>query len=357
MSDEAEFYKRFAREFPTYGAWCSYIYDKIPPHELKLFEPRRIVPPGGYYSPKIVAASLYSILGENLLKMSLDEVSVPIEITAQTIAYHVLDEMVPIYYVANDFCRAVSATDLPDGFTLNDIKWPVPAMVLGLPPDFVREYTGFDLCYVYCARTDAGVYSCRSIPGAPEAVLPKDRVAWFWFTMPAQGRPEMFVSSYFREDPLTETLQKYAYTDYTDAPADTVQKNKEATDRISALILKLLCVLNWRDSLIESSRCIRPASVKKKVVRDALWSANFIGKSYRLQREAPAGSHASPRLHRRRGHATYQIIGKKEDFIPVSALPRTPEGKINWSAVDTPTRDKFLKSHKYIWIEPVWIGL
>ena len=40
--------------------------------------------------------------------------------------------------------RAVAATDLPHDFTLEDLHWPMPAMVVGFSALFMQEYLGRD---------------------------------------------------------------------------------------------------------------------------------------------------------------------------------------------------------------------
>ena len=106
----------------------------------RMFEPRRIVPPGGYHSPKLVAASLFTILGENGLKLRANEFIAPTAITAQEIAYEVTNNSVPIYYVSDALSRAVAATELPSGIKIEDLNWPMPALVLGFPQRFMLEY-------------------------------------------------------------------------------------------------------------------------------------------------------------------------------------------------------------------------
>lgn len=123
-------------------------------------------------------------------------------------------------------------------------------------------------------------------------------------------------------------------------------------------MLKLLCVLNWRDNLIEPAQCIRPARHRRGSVRSELWSPNIIGRRYRPRSESvtPAGTHASPRLHWRRGHATFQVIGKKEDLVPVAVLARNENGEIDWPRVEEATRQRFWKSHKRVWVDPILVG-
>ncbi len=177
-----------------------------------------------------------------------------------------------------------------------------------------------------------------------------------WFCWTERGL-ESSVSSYWCRDGIDQMLTNYDYTDYTNAAPDLVAQNKDSTEKVSVLMLKLPCVLNWRDNLIEPARCILPAKCKG-AERTELWAPNIIGGHYHPRRElaTPAGTHASPRLHWRRGHATYQVIGKKEDLLPVGLLARDEKGEIDWPRVDEPTRARFWKSHKRVWVDPILVG-
>ena len=60
------------------------------------------------------------------------------------------------------------------------------------------------------------------------------------------GKLESFVTSYFRGDRVDEAITNYGYVDYTgvkDEPG--IDADRIVTDRVSALMLKLL-VVDWR---------------------------------------------------------------------------------------------------------------
>ena len=61
-------------------------------------------------------------------------------------------------------------------------------------------------------------------------------------------------------------------------------------------------------------------------------------------------------MHWRRGHWAYQVIGKKEDLVPVAQLPRDGHGGIDWPQVEESVRLRFWKSHRRVWVEPTLIG-
>ena len=102
-----------------------------------LFEPRRIATPDGYHSTKCVAAGLYALLTQANLAAE-DGAPLPTEVTGSTFCYRILEHQVPIYFVDEEFARAVAATQLPDDFTFGDLHWPLDGMVVGWPSKFLR---------------------------------------------------------------------------------------------------------------------------------------------------------------------------------------------------------------------------
>ena len=296
------------RQRQTVPEWLTAIYAKLDGWRLALLEPRKLVPPGGYHSPKCVAAGLDCILRINQQKA--DSERLPTEVTAQAIVYRIINYRVPVYYVAEDFIRAVAATELPHDFTLADLHWPMPAMAVGFPLRFLREYLGRETCYVFATEFEAGEHRCPFLPGTPIITMPKAKVAFYSYAC-LDGRLESFVSSYWKEDRVDEIVQKYSYTDYTGADAPKIQEDKECCERLSVLMFKLLVVLNTRPNLVEPGNCVRSARTRKGKPRSELWSPNIIGAKYRVLRErtAPTGTHASPRLHWRRGHLRNQAHG------------------------------------------------
>jgi hypothetical protein len=153
-------------------------------------------------------------------------------------------------------------------------------------------------------------------------------------------------------------ITDYTYTDFMGEEAAKVQADKELTERMSALMLKLLVILNMRPALITQGTQERPLRVKHgKVFKRELWSANFIGRGYHLARER-TGTHAAPRLHIRRGHITWHVTGPRsaDGFISASGLPRNDQGSIDWTLVAPEIRERFLRCHKRLRLEPVLIG-
>jgi hypothetical protein len=196
------------------------------------------------------------------MKCALGEEQVPTEITPQGI----VDEV--IWHAVTTFLSVTSSD-----FTLDDLHWPSPGMIVAFPPSFVQEYLGREMCFVYAANLEAGEHHVPVLAGCPAVVTPRAKVGWQWYAMRERGF-ESFVSSYFRGDRVNETISKYTYVDYTQAKdPDGVEADRVATDRVSTLMLKLLVVFNTRPNLIERGSCVRPEKVKRgRIKQHALWS-------------------------------------------------------------------------------------
>ncbi len=106
-------------------------------------EPRRIQAPPGYHSINCVSAGLFVLLGNRVLQATRGLPYIPSEVAAHVVAYQLIRYRVPIYFIDQQFVRAVAATNLPHDFTLNDLHWPMPAMVVGFPAQYMQEYLGF----------------------------------------------------------------------------------------------------------------------------------------------------------------------------------------------------------------------
>jgi hypothetical protein len=332
----------------------------------KVFEPRSISPPGGYHTPKVVAAAMTAFFRNVGMEQALGVPLIQTEITAHAILYEIIRYNVPIYYVADAFLRAVAATDLPKDFTLDDLHWPMPGMVLGFLVKFMQEYLGRDVCYVCCADLVQGDHEAPpeldSVPfvGQHWTVTTPDKVA-FMFNAFSQATLGSWVSAYRKADRVDEAITKYAYTDYTFSDSAKVAVDEQTTQKIATLIFKLLVVLNTRPTLVEPGSIERSEKRHPKtgqITRSELWQANIIGAKYRLLRHPGTGTHVSPKTHWRKGHLTHQRIGsaKATDFVAISSLPRREDGEIDWLVVPEETRSAFWRFHKRTWLEPTLVN-
>jgi hypothetical protein len=328
---------------------------------FSIYEPRKIYPPSGYLSFKCVAAGLWSAVCECHFKMRHGIEQIPTEISACGVAYQILNYRVPVYFVAEDFIRAVAATELPSDFVIGDLHWPMPGMVLGFPTNFMKEYMGRETCYVHAASIEANEnFGCPAMPFLQKITIPTARVGWHWYTFSADHNLESFVGAYHSTDRVDQATTMHAYVDYTSGGDEVRRKSdQESTELVSALMLKLLVILNTRPNLVVTGTCERPVRVKHGIERSAVWSPNVIGGKYRMLRgPVGIGTHATPRWHWRAGHLTHQRKGslRNADFVSVAELPRTDKGDIAWEQVTPDTKAKFWACHERKWLEPTLVN-
>lgn len=340
--------------YPTPGAWYKTIHARLidKPH-WNVYEPRNVTTPNGYLTSKAVGASLYSTVYDGVATAEIKS----LQVTMLSAAYQVLASQVPIYYVSENLARAVAATELPKDMRLSDLHFPMPGFVLGFPSRFLQEYLGYDCGYINVANLESQV-PIPSPKGSslPDIVVPKAKLVWQWHRW-HRGCMEAYVGGYWRNDFASAVVTDYPYTDYTGAQGPELAANQASVDQVSLLVIKLLAVLAMRDGLITPGRMSRPARFKHGVkCQSEMWEPNFIGQKYQPKHESGTDGHASPHMHWRRGHHTYQVIGRREDVLPISALPRSVNGEINWQTMDEATRSRFWSSHKRIWIDPTLVS-
>lgn len=322
------------------------------PEVQALVEPKRIQTPPGYDSAHGLGAATYMMSQQ--YRLTRRDGGQPLELSGVTIAYELVKHKMPVFYVSEALAKAAAATQLPSDFLLSELFWPMPALVLGFPTEFMRNYADVDSSYVWCSHLDARQYPAPSGIVGPiiEPVFPK--VALQYYRLHDSGQPEIFVGSFPVSEPVNDVVRRYAYVDHTDAGDTDILK--ERLHMVASLVFKVLLILSARDGLIQMGECVRPRSEKKGKVRDALWAPNFIGVGYRTAQHKAPGDGSAVATHWRRGHMTWQVIGTRADFVSANALPRDAEGGFLWAGVPAELKEKFLRSHRRTWIEPVLVG-
>jgi hypothetical protein len=98
--------------------------------------------------------------------------------------------------------------------------------------------------------------------------------------------------------------------------------------RLAAVAINAVLLMQARPTMAEAGKRVEKERATKKGERIAeVWAPNWLGREYHTPtRDAQGGSHASPRMHWRRGHWRMQAVG---------------EGRAE---------------RKTIWIEPMLVG-
>lgn len=316
------------RYSPTLIRWL----DSIRKNERGLWKmvcPRVIQPPNGFTSP------IYFALHPLALMKSLQN-GEPLNPSSRSMLAAcgmLIDLDTPTYFVREDFCRAVAATELPEETTLEDVKWPMDAMLFVLPPAFMREYTGgIDVDFTAATKLpghDLEFAKFRFVNGSNEpAKLGNDRPRSIFYYTPWTSNavtPQDYAAVYPLNQKIKDVINCQVFTDYTHEAEERLKtaypdRTIEGLDReadlelqrkMNSLTIKLLLAVSTRPELIEMGKVVRPKKVTSGGVKDEIWSANVIGRNYRIIREHSEQTKTgiSPRMHWRRGHFRQQKFG------------------------------------------------
>lgn len=313
--------------------------NQLAPGALRQFYPRRICCPLGYVDPKyygLIAwgAAWGARMGPETANKSNNLVAIN----------HFLNLSCPTYFIAPQFCAAINATNPPEDLTIEDMHFPMESMLLVLPLEFIQATYKWMIPFICVGRLPAGDHPIHPAvadtshlqPGSvgcagrmlsvhapffPEDGMGISYGAWYPLKMSIReitnpeddrfsddlGLQKNFYAERFSPE-MAERLFKH------DAPQPTKEEDKELPKKLTLLALKIVLAMTARPQLISTGVQTRKELTKKgEVVRDALWSPNFIGKDYRIQRqsgESLGGTHASPRVHWRRGHWHNVVHGK-----------------------------------------------
>lgn len=316
---------------------------KRQPLTYRALYPKRILPPNGYLNPKYFSITMYSSLR---VWLETDMRMLP-HITGFVNALIQMEYRVPTYFVRSEFAQAVAQTEPPEDFKFSEIHWPLPAMLFVLPTDFVLRYFGFNCPFISVTKSMTGLFPAllRNIPKMEvpiEAYEPiQNQVDRFNMVYPVYGTDHLPVdytgsyplalnvnempnarfedATYMEEaslDRVFGTSGGWSARNAPDTPAEGEQE-KVFTSKIQSFAVKLMLVLNACHDVIKLGGVARPEKVKGRAKRvlEELWHPNLLGWDYKAQRVSPAtgehGTHASPRMHWRRGHMRNQPFGPK----------------------------------------------
>lgn len=291
--------------------------------------PRRIVTPNGYVNPRIYGSFLAATIfasrkpaAENFTSFA----SGTLVLASQMFKYGV-----PTYFLGEDFLRAVAATSPPEQTLIGDLKWPLPAMLFALPLAFSKEYTGFGAAtpFIAIAHAPPGPYT---VFDGISGVTVTDEARMVIHSQAYYGQLPIDYSNVTRASHAINAAQFADFTAWDTERAEMLRKvenglgdyiemqtkapgkeiETQVANRLNSLAVKILMAMSARPELIEEGALLRPSKIKHGREREALWSPNMVGRSYRIVRPPdyrPEGSHASPRMHWRRGHMRWQKFG------------------------------------------------
>lgn len=328
------------------------------PLTYKAVYPKRILPPAGYLNPKYYALSLWSFMR---VGFELEANMLP-HLTGVSNALMQLEYRVPTFFVRSEFAQAVAQTEPPKDFKFSEIIWPLDTMLFVIPSDFSLKYFGFLCPFISVSRIATGIYP-DCLKHLPKCEMPLtsinrmdnrcDRINIVYHVYSESTVPVDYTGSY----PLDMNVDKMADAPFEDSTyleearygkSDPNSAVRTATDlphgeterlfnlKVQAFAVKLMLAITAMPHAVANGLLARPGKVKKgNRTVDELWHPNLIGWDFKAQRPAATtsgehGTHASPRLHWRRGTWRNQ-----------------PHGPRPWTA-ESPK--------KLIWIQPVLVN-
>ncbi len=326
------------------------------PAFLKQCVPRRIIPPNGYVNPKyytVCMACAVHVAHEH------DRLQDMTHYVLRMVPHHLRKNSVPTYFVAEELCQSVGATEPPDGLLFEEIRMARPAMILALPERFSRAYFGFDVPWLATALVKAG----RHVDVA-EAGIDITRDSWLLHAPMALNETYVDYTAGYHMDQTLGQRHDSKFVDSTKLewaghkpPSEWEETAKPKDDAafVSKLVgftVNLLMVMSERRFLIEEGVVAHQPKAHGKPIEGAtLWHPSIIGRVYRIHREGHGGKHASPEMHWRRGHWAYVARRKGAGFVSVTDLPRREDGTIDWANASAETRELFWTCHERKWIE------
>jgi len=315
--------------------------ETLRPDLLAKFYPRIYENTGRYHSPRQCAAFLANSVAESL---NIGYRHAP---TSHKILMPALEQMsrrrMPLLFLAPDLVEAVQRTDFHDDIDWTEMHLPYEQGIFILPRGAFRHPEDGDVSMIVWMRLQPGDYpppdpgipviSINSLSMAILALCPENCI-WYDSCINSSNRPTIRLNNLFYRQPgETYPLRAVGFFD-----SDLSEKDQEFLEKMGTITFGTFLAMHARPELVEHGKLLR--RVGKAGQAREFWSPNIVGPRYRLKKEVPrivggrfvsattreTGSHASPRLHWRRGHFRNQAHGAGR------------------------------RERKTIWIEPMLIG-
>lgn len=233
----------------------------------------------------------------------------------------------PTFFLSKGLAEAIDATDLPNDYAPPPLKWPLPSFALMLGHGML-QMGGQDVAAILYARSSDEFRISKPIfdSGAFDELY---HDAWTCREIVAERPPEgssplqLLTIIMANGDTTTREFVDFEDLDYSPNRYVIASANETSAilqaDCLPALLyaIKLLLVLQHSPGLVERTSDVVHEHGKPKRSRfdpNAKWSANFMGRNYRM-RGAGGEGEGDKRPHLRRGHARRQHYGAGRKLI------------------------------------------
>lgn len=222
----------------------------------------------------------------------------------------------PLFFVEPELFQACSASGLPKGLKLAELKMPFPAFTFILPKGAFPTKEG-EVPFITVATDPIG----KSRIDLGRRMLNVDTtdsglIISTFFPKDAGDFIVRVTDSLYNSETLPafhEHLVSGEDDDIMERPlfGDDTKALDDLTLKLSSLVPALIMAMECRPEVFTRERLLKQVRRRDKAIE--YWEPNRIGRGFRIKLEGDleAGSHSSPRAHVRRGHFRLQPIGSK----------------------------------------------
>lgn len=263
----------------------------------------------------------------------------------------------PLFFVEPSFFYAATASGVPLGLKIEDLKLPYPSFTFILPKGALPTKYG-DLPFITVTDDLAGRKEIEI--GASRLIIEaKDNALWVSTLFPKNAGDYMIrVTDDTYSEEKEPDFHGYLTEDVNGKLSDPIFGDdvtgwKDITEKICTAVASLILAMECRPDIVTKERRIK--QIRRGAGKE-IWEPNRIGRGFRIKHEnnSEPGEHSSPRAHPRRGHFRLTPFGPRtckcghaqnlHDVICMSA------GCFCETYVSTQQKEKH-------WIEPVWVNL
>lgn len=306
------------------------VMSAMEPDLMQKFYPRIYEETGRYHSPKVCAAFFANVTSETA-KIGYHRTPNAYRLMLPALQ-PMIDRRMPLFFIAPDLLKAIQMTDFVDDIDWTTLRLPYEQGVFMLPKGALVHETDGDVAMVMWCRFKAMVDYPAPIAGWPPTTIGHDAFIliglcpqtgiWYDSVFNANVRPMVRLHNLFYRAPGERTPPGSKYTRLDE---DLTEKDEAFLEKLGVIAFGTFLAMNAKPELVEKGKLLKRVVKAGQAPRE-FWSPNVIGPRYRLKREVVkidrwgkfsadqskrslGGTHASPRLHWRRGHFRNQAVG------------------------------------------------
>lgn len=244
----------------------------------------------------------YQLLSETSDVSSLKKFD---KVSAAQIATDLARYACPLFYVSEDLLQACERTTLTGGLAPEEYRMPFQSFVFVFPKSPEPEAPAF-LAVSYEPGDDKEYQFWTGEEFVNNAGEPT-----VTFTAYLDNRGVIFTTrASFRT--LAGCLADDDWSDQRlrESGVEVDPNHAHMTEYLGKLTFNLLLAMQVRPELVEAGGPVKAPRRQRDIAKE-FWTPNFVGRTYRVQGRDLGGTHASPRMHWRRGHWRRQRLGSR----------------------------------------------